>query len=196
MKTDAVILAAGYSSRAEAFKMELPIGAKPVLNHVVDAFYPICEKIIVVGGFRIERIEELLTIYEDKVCLVFNDDYDKGMFSSVKRGINEVTGEQFFLTPGDYPLITTKVCQRLLEYSGEIVIPKYKERGGHPILLPARYKEEIQNEEETSNLKVYLEKKEKRYLEINDESILLDIDTKEDYERIHSYYLSSDFHTR
>lgn len=188
MKTDAVILAAGYSSRAEAFKMELLIGDKPVLRHVVDALIPSCSQIIVVGGYQIERIEEILRIYNNRVHLVLNEEFDKGMFSSVKRGVKEITGEQFFLTPGDYPLITTKVCEALLHYSNEIVIPSYQQRGGHPILLPSICKEEILQEEDTSNLKLYLMKKVKRYITVEDPSILLDLDTKEDYELIQNVY--------
>jgi molybdenum cofactor cytidylyltransferase len=192
MEIDAVILAAGYSSRAKAFKMELPIGEKPVLRHVIDAFYPICNRIIVVGGYKIDIIEQILKVYNSKVTLVYNEEYDKGMFSSVKCGVQEVMGHHFFLTPGDYPLITTKLCEQFIDYTGEIVIPRYQERRGHPILLPFSCRDEIMKVEDSSNLKCYLDNKKKKYLNIEDDSILYDIDTKEDYEQIMNMYKKKD----
>ncbi len=183
MNTDAVILAGGYSSRANAFKMELNLEGKPILRYVIDAFLPICNQIIVVGGFQIERLYPLVQNCGKKVRVVYNEDYPKGMFSSVKKGISEVTGSQFFLTPGDYPFITTDICKLLLEHSGQIVKPRYGMKGGHPILLPYDCMEEILAEKEDSNLKLYMDKKQVKQVEIEDESILLDIDTPFDYEK-------------
>ncbi len=183
MNTDAVILAGGYSTRANAFKMELELEGRPVLQHVIDAFLPVCNHIIVVGGYQIEHLYPLVQKYGENVTVVYNEDYPRGMFTSVKKGISEVTASQFFLTPGDFPLITTDICRLLLEQSGQIVKPKYKNKGGHPILLPKECIEEILAEKEDSNLKLYLDKKQVIQIEIEDESILLDIDTPMDYEK-------------
>jgi molybdenum cofactor cytidylyltransferase len=191
MTTDAVILAGGFSSRANAFKMELKLEGKAVLQHVIDAFLPVCRNIIIVGGYQIERLFPLTSMYGDGVKIVFNEEYEKGMFTSVKRGIKEVTASQFFLTPGDYPLLTTEVCRQLLEYSGQIVKPRYQSRGGHPILLPYFCVNEILAEGEASNLKLYLDKKEIKIIEINDESILMDLDTREDFEKIKDWLKGS-----
>jgi molybdenum cofactor cytidylyltransferase len=184
MDTDAVILAGGYSSRANAFKMELELEGRSVLQHVIEAFLPLCKNIIVVGGYQIERLSPLTSKYEDKVKIVFNENYPQGMFTSVKKGVQEVRASQFFLTPGDYPLLTTDICRELLRYSGQIVKPKFHNRGGHPILLPASCIMEILAEGEESNLKLYLDKKDIKIIEIDDESIMMDVDTPEDYEKV------------
>jgi molybdenum cofactor cytidylyltransferase len=184
MNTDAVILAGGYSSRANAFKMELILEGKPILQHVIDAFFPVCTRIIVVGGYQVERLYPLVESYDDKVLIVTNREYEKGMFTSVKRGIAEVTASRFFLTPGDCPLITVDILRKLLENGGEIVKPVYRGRGGHPILLPYTCIKEILAEPEDSNLKLYLDKKQVTQIETEDESILLDIDTQLDYEKV------------
>ncbi len=183
MDTDAVILAGGYSSRANAFKMELKLEGKPVIQYVIDAFLPICARIIVVGGYQIERLYPLVQKYSEKVTVVYNAEYPKGMFTSVKRGIKEVSGSRFFLTPGDYPLITTDICRRLLEHGEGIVKPKFQNKGGHPILMPSACIEEILAEKDDSNLKLYLDKKQVMQIETEDESILLDVDTPADYEK-------------
>ena len=184
METEAVVLAGGYSSRAQSFKMALPLGEKAILQHVIEAFLPSCSQIIVVGGYQIEKLEPLVSPYKDRVKLVFNKQYHKGMFSSVRRGISEIKAEQFFLTPGDYPLISNDVCKQLLKYRGEITIPSYKGRGGHPILIPSHFIQEILRQDEESNLKLYLNKKEVRRVEVMEQGILWDVDTPEDYRKI------------
>lgn len=188
MDTNAVILAGGYSKRAKTFKMELELEGKPVLQHVINVFLPLCTRVIVVGGYQIERLYPLVEVYEDKVSIVYNTGYPKGMFTSIKKGIAEVTGSRFFLTPGDYPLLTLNTCKRLLEcsdleYGEQIVKPVYQERGGHPILLPSRCIKEILEEEDGSSLRNYLDKQQVTRVMTEDEGILCDVDTLTDYEK-------------
>lgn len=184
MSVDAVILAGGYSSRAKAFKMELKIGNTSVLQYVIEAFLPLCTNIIVVGGYEKEKLVPLIEPYKERVHLVFNEEYDKGMFSSVLKGIKEVKSERFFLTPGDYPLITTGLCKGMLERKEPILIPSCNKKGGHPILLSRDLITEIEEESEESNLKNFLTKKSIYYYETEEVGVLLDLDTREDYEAI------------
>lgn len=102
MKIDGVILAAGFSTRANTFKMTLEFKGKTILENVIDNMSLYVDRIIIVGGYRIEEIEKIVKRYE-KVELIFNDKYEEGMFSSIKKGISKVSGDKFFLTPGDYP---------------------------------------------------------------------------------------------
>lgn len=185
MNVDGVILAAGYSSRANAFKMELKIDEKAILQRCIESLYDECNKIIVVSGYKHEKIEKLVQNYS-KVEIIYNEDFHKGMFSSVRKGIRNVTAERFLLTPGDYPLISKEVVKKLLKEKNEIVIPSFNKRGGHPILLSSNLITEILIEPEDSNLKIYLSKKQCSYLNINDEGILLDVDTIEDYNYVKS----------
>lgn len=164
--------------------MELELEGKPVLQHVINAFLPLCTHVIVVGGYQIERLYPLVEAYEDKVSIVYNADYPKGMFTSIKKGIAEVTGSRFFLTPGDYPLLTLNTCRRLLEYGEQIVKPVCRGRGGHPILLPSRCIKEILMEEDGSSLRNYLDKQRVIQFITEDEGTLYDIDTLTDYEKV------------
>lgn len=180
MSVDGVILAAGYSSRAKTFKMELEIDKKAILQRCIESLYDECDKIIVVSGYKHEKIDKLVKNYSN-VKVIYNEEFSKGMFSSVKKGIQKVTAERFLLTPGDYPLINKDIVKKLLEREDEIVIPSFNKRGGHPILLKSILIKEILNESEDSNLKIYLNKKQCSYLNIDDEGILLDVDTIQDY---------------
>ncbi|MCE5219884.1 MAG: nucleotidyltransferase family protein [Clostridium sp.] len=185
MNVDGVILAAGYSSRANTFKMELEIDKKAIIQRCIESLYDECNKIIVVSGYKHEKIEKLVQSYS-KVQIIYNEEFHKGMFSSIKKGIQNVTAGRFLLTPGDYPLISKVVVKKILKEENEIVIPSFNKKGGHPILLSSNFINEILREPEDSNLKIYLSKKQCSYLNINDEGILLDVDTIKDYNYIKS----------
>lgn len=189
MSVDAVILAAGYSSRADGFKMEFDIDGKSILQRCIEGFYDSCRKIIVVTGFKHEKIDMLVEGY-DKVTTIYNEDYPKGMFTSIKRGISCVESERFFLTPGDYPFINKDIVNRILTCSrkedsitNEVIIPSFCNKGGHPILLKSSLIQEILNEKDEYNLRDFLKKKDKEYIIIENQGILFDVDTQDDYKK-------------
>ena len=186
MTTDVVILAAGYSSRAEGFKMQFQINDKAVIQHVIEAFLPICVNIIVVGGFQYEKLLPLIEPYGDKVKLVINKDFEKGMFSSVQTGVKHVLSEQFFITPGDYPMITTKICCLILSSGKLYVVPSFHLKGGHPILMSSSCIGKLLCEKVEGNLKLFLKQLPVTYININDDGIMYDLDTRDDYMKLQS----------
>jgi molybdenum cofactor cytidylyltransferase len=183
MEIEAVILAAGYSSRAGAFKMELDLHGKTVIERCVEAMSPFCSRIIVVGGYKIEKLQEILKKYS-YVEVIPNHRYDEGMFTSVKAGVRQVRGEKFFFSPGDYPLISREVCRKLLMQKGEIVIPIFQGHKGHPVLFSAKVADELLAMPDSSNLRDFIERRGYQTVTVNDEGILIDLDTPGDYERI------------
>ena len=178
MQYDSVVLAAGYSSRAGSDKMALTIGNRTILERVIDTLGGICGKIVVVGGHHQESTAEILKKYPN-VTMVINKDYDSGMFSSVKRGVSEMNND-FFLVPGDYPLIKQETYKKLMECTGDMVVPVYKERKGHPVLIRQSLIKGILSEPIDSNLKVFRDRQKVEYIEVDDEGILWDVDTQED----------------
>lgn len=182
MELDGVILAAGLSSRAGAFKMTLDFGGKTVIERVIDPMEDFCTRIIVVGGYRIEELKPITEKY-DNVELVFNENYMEGMFGSVKCGISHVKGEKFFLTPGDYPLVSSDVYEALLKEENMVSIPVYGTRKGHPVLFDSSSIDEILCGN-WNNLKEYIDSKNPEFVPVFSTGILSDIDTMEDYRRL------------
>jgi molybdenum cofactor cytidylyltransferase len=179
---EVVILAAGYSSRLGKNKMELLIDDKPILALVIEAFYPLCDKIHVVGGHYYDEISQITKKYP-KVNLIKNDNYSLGMFSSVLAGIKEVSND-CFITPGDYPLITSELVEIIGNITGAFVVPTYKGNRGHPVKLSKEVVEDLKNEPIHSNLKVFRDRYEIVHVEVDEQGILLDVDTMESYERV------------
>lgn len=191
---EAIILAAGYSSRANDFKMTLKIGQMPVLEHTISKFDGICKKVIIVGGFQCEQIRETITRmqknnqYDMDIVCVFNTRFDEGMFSSIQRGCREVEESSFFITPGDCPFVEKETIRNLARAKGNIVIPSYHMKGGHPIKLTGEIKKKILEANASSNLRKILQGFEKQYLNTEDPGILMDLDTPEDIQKGIDYY--------
>ncbi len=188
IKIEGVILAAGFSSRAETFKMELPFGEKTLIERAIHGMIDTCSRIIVVGGHRIERIREITKKYPT-VQVVYNKHYEKGMFSSVQEGVCHLEGGCFFMMPGDYPLITEHIFQKLkkaMESSTpgtDIFIPTFKGRKGHPVLIREKLKYEIVKEPVDSTLKTVINRNSCTLVEVDHEGILMNVNTMEDYEK-------------
>lgn len=186
---EGVVLAAGFSTRAGVYKMELDFDGKTMIERSIDTFYDLCSRVIVVGGYQIERIQEIAKKYPN-VQVVYNENYQDGMFSSVKKGFSEIVADKIFFTPGDYPLINHRTCEKILHSKGDVVIPSWKGKSGHPILLSRNVVEEILLEPDHSNLKGFLRRKIATYVDVNDPGILMDVDTLRDYEYVLKHYRS------
>lgn len=183
-KVDCVILAAGLSSRTGKNKMLLNIGGKSIIERCIGAFYDSCSKIIVVTGKYHQEIKQCLRSYSN-VYFAYNEDYQKGMFSSIKTGVRYVENKRFFVTPGDYPLLSEDTVKSMLESTEKYIVPVYKEKQGHPVLLDEMFIPIISNSK-CASLRDCLNNfsSEKMRLDVNDKGIVTDIDTIQDYKKL------------
>jgi molybdenum cofactor cytidylyltransferase len=191
---EAIVLAAGYSSRANAFKMMLPLGQKTVLEYTISKFEGVCSRVIVVAGFHAEYIKEEIekinnkNSYSFQLKFVYNENFNQGMFSSIQKGCNEVNVPTFFITPGDCPLVKRETIQLLAENKGDVVIPSFHYKGGHPIKLSRIVKQKILETDPESNLRMVLNGFNKEYISVDDQGVIMDVDTQEDYQQAIDYY--------
>ena len=130
---EGIILAGGYSSRIKKNKMTLIYNDLPIICNVIESMQDYCKKIVVVTGHYHDEIVNIVSKYQ-KVMVKRNNNYDLGMFSSVICGVQEMK-DDFFLIPGDYPLIQKETFKLLLNSKGLIRVPIYNNRKGHPILI-------------------------------------------------------------
>ncbi|MFJ7932379.1 NTP transferase domain-containing protein [Peribacillus sp. NPDC096448] len=190
---EAIVLAAGYSSRANAFKMTLPMGQMSVLEQTISKFEGLCSRVIVVAGFQAKIIqEEIIKIisenaYSFQIKFVYNENFNQGMFHSIQKGCSEVNAPTFFITPGDCPLVKKETIQLLAKHKGNVVIPSFDYKGGHPIKLSSEVKQKILETNPESNLRVVLGGYEKQYMNVDDAGVLMDVDTPEDYQKAIDY---------
>lgn len=188
MNIEGIILAAGFSSRAGAYKLTLELDGKTVIERCIEGMYDACSRIIVIGGYKVEKLVPILDKYP-KIELIYNQDYVAGMFSSVKEGFKHAKGDRIFLTPGDYPLISYDVYKSLLGVPNDIVIPVYKGVQGHPVLLNRRMANLLLSASEYSNLGEFIAANRYKTVEVQSPGILMDIDTREDYLKVQGRFI-------
>jgi len=174
-----IILAAGHSSRAQTNKMLLAYKGKSLLCHAIEGMLPFVSHVYVVTGKHHEAIEKLIHLMPN-VTVVYNSRYEEGMFSSVLAGVSNIS-DDFFILPGDCPLVGPETYKKLLGGKKPLRVPAYLGTTGHPLFLKAELKSELLAEPRSSNLKVFRDRHDYEIIKTSDAQILTDIDTIEDY---------------
>ena len=175
----------------DCFKPLLSLGQEKVLEHIIINFrYAEIDKISVVVGHKAELATRLLEHHGAQ--RIFNERYPEGMYSSVQAGVENIDREvgAFFILPGDIPLVKKETLTKLVQVNREtqasIVYPCYRGKRGHPPLISSTLLPEILGFSQAGGLRVFLAQYESQACEVDcdDEGILLDMDTEEDYKRI------------
>lgn len=184
----ALILAAGQSRRMGQPKMLLPWEETTVLEKVIATFKTagIDDILVVTGGDR-ERVEALVSA---PARTVFNPSYAEGeMLSSVQAGLAELglETEAALIGLGDQPQVQERsvrvVVEEYRKSGASLVVPSFQMRRGHPWLVARSYWDEILYMHPPASLRDFLNCHAGaiRYVEIDNSSILQDLDTPEDY---------------
>jgi len=163
-------------------KMLLQYDGQPIIYHTIMSMKSVCDKIIIVTGHYDENYLEILP-KNLGISIIYNNNYENGMFSSVQKGVENLDGDCFII-PGDYPLIKRDTYYEAIRQKGEIRVPIYKGKKGHPIFLEKAVVKKLQLEPKESNLKAFRNKYQVTYFEVDNEGILFDIDNIEDYQQL------------
>jgi probable selenium-dependent hydroxylase accessory protein YqeC len=186
----AVVLAAGLSSRMGQSKMLLDWSEdKTVIEHIIAQLMATrLEHITIVTGHKGKEIKSLLKSQD--VDVVHNRSYKSGeMLSSLKVGLDALPDYimSALIVLGDQPQIKPKVLYQLLQAYAEgteqIVVPSFKKYTGNPIIVGRRYWDEILSIPRDGSLQDFLARYADQisYVKVDDDCILRDIDTPQDY---------------
>jgi len=184
----AIILAAGQSIRMGQPKMLLPWGNTTILETVITTYKAagIDDILVVTGGAR----EQVETLIGNLAKTVFNPNYAKGeMLSSVQAGLTTLKPEveAVLIGLGDQPQVQERSVQLVVEAYQEsgasIGVPSFQMRRGHPWLVARQHWDEIQRMHSPDSLRDFLNRHadEIHYVAVENDSILQDLDTPEDY---------------
>ena len=183
-----ILLAAGQSKRMNGEnKLIKKIHEIPLIKHSVkNILASSIDELIVVLGYQKEIIEKLINKNE-KIKFVFNKDFESGMASSIKVGLNHLSEntEAFFICLGDMPNVNQDIYNKLIQSknNNEIIIPTYKNQQGNPVLFSINMKDKIMNIDGDVGAKKIIEmNKDKVFsLETNDLNVTVDFNTKESF---------------
>ena len=195
----AIVLAAGLSRRMGTNKLLLPFGERAILAQVISVLQSCpLDKIMIVTGHEHEKVEEMLGRYpgrdEDSgFRFVYNPDYASGeMLSSIQVGLAATRDasrcDAALIVLGDQPLIERRIVEQVIaaHEPGTVVVPSFNRRGGHPILIDRACWPEVLALPISANLRQVLRAHADwlRYIVVDSETILRDVDTPEDYSRL------------
>ena len=184
----AILLAAGQSKRMDGEnKLIKEIQGSPLLKHSVkNILASSIDELIVVLGYQKEVIEKIIDKNE-RIKFAFNVNYENGMASSIKTGLNNLSEktEAFFICLGDMPMVNSDIYNQLIQSKNnkEIIVPTYNGQQGNPILFSKSIKEKIMTIQGDVGAKKILELNKNKILnvEIGNQSIRKDFNTKDDF---------------
>ncbi len=186
MEIYGVILSAGKSSRMGMPKALTKIGNQTFLEIIYGNMQDCgIENIFVVVGKHEQEIRKCSNI--KPLNLIINPDYDAEQFSSMKLAIQHLLdkSDAIMIALVDHPLIKLETYKLLFDSAqkkeNKILIPSYNYKAGHPIIIPRNaYHLFLQGDEETARDVIRNHKELVEYINVEDESILRNINVKKD----------------
>ena len=185
----AIIIGAGEGTRFGETKQIYKIKEKTMLKTVVDLVIPYFYETILVLGYKYDEILKTINLQTD-LKIVRNENYKKGMSSSLKKGISQISQKttHFAIFLGDMPYIKKSTIKELLGNiymaNEEIIAPIYNNRRGFPVIFPVNYKNFFEKIEGDKGARDIIKNTKNIYfVEVFDPGIVKDIDTKKDLKK-------------
>jgi CTP:molybdopterin cytidylyltransferase MocA len=187
----AILLAAGRSRRMGAFKPMLPFGDRTVIECCLNNLRAAgIEDIVVVIGHRAEDIRRQLQTLN--LTFAMNPDPDSEMSASIARGVAAVSpsAEGLIVALVDHPAVPAEIIEVLIDEwrrGARLVQPEHEGRGGHPVLVDLTYRNELLALDPESGLRALFDahRAEVRRVPVSSPFVARDMDTWEDYLRLH-----------
>jgi molybdenum cofactor cytidylyltransferase len=195
----AVILAAGQSTRMGTDKALLPwppaatgsvATGQTFLSAAIQALDLFSDKVIVVVGKNENNLAPI--VYANGASLVRNPDPDRGQFSSLQVGLQEVLNEgrdSAMVTLVDRPPVndaTLKaLCSAFTDAASDVwaVVPEFNGKHGHPYLVAREMIEAFLKAAPTANARdiEHQNLRQIAYVAVDDPLVTLNVDTPEEY---------------
>ena len=189
-KTGIIILAAGNSSRMGEPKQLMMFKNKTFLQHIIgEARNALLDPVICVTGYQSEVISESITGME--VSVVYNEHWSEGMGSGISAGIKHLLlsdVDSVILTVSDQPHVSSDLFLTMLKMkarSGKrIVACSYAGTLGTPVLFARDYFQQLMSLDGDQGAKKIVSMNMSDVCPLEFEEGNIDIDTKQDYEKL------------
>ena len=190
MKISAILLGAVESKRIGRDKLLLPWGKRTILEHCLQVLLrsKIKEVIVVLNPQNTVLTNGL---GEKRIKVVLNPDYKKGMSSSIRRGIRALNpkSDGILIALGDMVFLRSRTIDAILrafrEEKGNIILPSFRGRQGHPVLFHRKYKGELLKiKGDTGGKSIIMKHPEDVFvIPVKSRGVIRDIDTWVEYKK-------------
>jgi len=175
-------------------KLMLPWGRRTVFEKCLDTLLQSeLKEVVVVLRPRNRAFEGRIKRYRafkrKKIKVAVNSDYQRGMSSSILRGLKYVDprSEGILIALGDQPLLKARTINALIHAfghgEGKIVVPFYNGRRGNPILFDRSYVKGLRKLRGDMGGRRILERHPDKVLKVQTKSaaVVKDIDSWDEY---------------
>lgn len=192
----AVIPAAGYSRRMGRSKLLLPVHGRTVVDRVIDAFHSAgIHDVFVLVREDDQPLRHELASTGARVVLAPSATADMRhsvelLLSAIQRDESPHQGDAWLLSPADHPTLSPQVLRALCAAwragAGGILVPTCGGRRGHPTLFGWHCAARVADIPADFGLNWLLRQYASEVAEVpvEDPTILWDLDTPADYERL------------
>jgi molybdenum cofactor cytidylyltransferase len=200
-RVGAVILAAGRSTRMGEPKQLLRLGESTVLGQTLGNILGTgLDDVVLVLGPSAEIIRRQFPASFERLKVIVNEAYGRGMASSLREGLSALDPlvDAALIVLADQPFVRSETVGQIVDQyrrsEAEIVIPTYKGTRGNPVLVDRSVFSEIMALEGDVGCRAIFGSHLKGIVqvEVEDIGILLDIDSKADYERLQLFSQQSE----
>ncbi|MFO1019155.1 MAG: nucleotidyltransferase family protein [Planctomycetales bacterium] len=190
-----LIPAAGHSRRMGAPKLLLPWGEGTIIGQVLRLLghSPVAATVVVCRAADLPLQQEVLKA-GGKLCLPDPDPEE--MRYSVQAGLKHLEesfrpqpDDGWLLIPADHPLLSATLLEQLIHAwqssTADVLVPTFRGHRGHPSLVRWRLAQRVPAIPADKGLNSLFRSPEVTVQEfpVEDDRILLDLDTPEDYAR-------------
>jgi len=185
-----IVLAAGFARRMGRQKLLLQLQGKPVVRWAVERLVPHVEDVVVVTGQDDAPVREALAGLAVRYAVNPNPQAGQGSSIAVGVGALKPWTRAALIALGDQPRIPEAVVSRLLEAfarSGKaIVVPVYRGTQGTPVLFASEVFPELRTLTGDAGARAVVQARPERVESVPiDAPMPPDVDTPEDYARLH-----------
>lgn len=188
--TDAILLAAGSSSRMGSPKQMLPIGETPLLIRTTRIIRscPNIRNVFVILGANSDLLKSSLV--NEPVQTIISDHWQNGMGASLKSGLAAIKRtnpppEQIIITVCDQPHLNIEILNQLIT-SGQphkISASDYGNEIGTPALFDFNFFDELNSIPDDSGARRLFSVHKDKLIRVPFPAGSIDLDTPEDYEK-------------
>ena len=175
-------------------KALLPWQGQTFLGAAIESLAPYTELVIVVGGRNSESLKTI--VYAAGAYLVVNPYPEKGQFSSLQIGLNEVLNhgrDAAIITLVDRPPAQPQTVEALRDRFLEVcqpsrwaVVPEFNGNHGHPIVIGREMIEAFLKAPANTTAREVMHSLQPMidYFPVNDAAVTANINTPEEYDQL------------
>jgi molybdenum cofactor cytidylyltransferase len=187
---DAVILAAGQSTRMGEPKSLLEVGSETFLERTIRMLrFAGCRYIVAVVSAEEDWTQRLADA--TGAAIAINDVPDSQQIDSLRVGIRALPADwsAVAVLPVDIPLIADSTAKAIIDVARAeqppLTLPFHNGVAGHPVVIGRQLEAEVMEKQWEEGLRslIMAHWRTLREVKVVDPAILIDIDSKEDYWR-------------